>query len=92
MQQQEKHRAKLVTYLNDLPVEKQRDFAVKCDTTIGQMRQIAYGCRPCRTEMAIAIDRESNGVVTMDYMAPQIDWDFVRRTLSRRMKRNGAEG
>lgn len=97
MQQQEtgksphkNHRSKLVRFLNDMPTPAQGAFAADCGTTIGHLRQVAYGNRECRAEMAILIDKHSKGAVPMEYMAPSVDWTHVRISLTRR-KRDGAE-
>lgn len=82
----DRHREKLVSYLNDLPMPKQKKFATNCGTTIGQMRQIAYGNRPCRANMAISIDKNSRGKVRMEYMAPDVDWAYVLIALNKRNK------
>lgn len=68
----------LLSYLNSLSVGEQTDFAGRCGTTIGYMRQVAYGNRRCRESLAINMDRESGGAVRMEELRPDVDWDHVR--------------
>lgn len=68
----------LLAYLNSLSVENQTDFAIRCGTTAGYMRLVAYGNRRCRESLAINIDRESGGIVKMEVLRPDVDWEHVR--------------
>ena len=64
--------------------QDREDFAIKCGTTVGQMRQIAYGNRPCNPSLAINIDRESFGRVLCDELCPDTDWNYIRQQMSRK--------
>lgn len=70
--------AYLLNYLNAFSVEDQEQFARRCGTTIGYMRLVAYGNRTCREKLAINIDRESGGIVSLQTLRPDVDWDHVR--------------
>ena len=48
-------------------------FALECKTTLGHLRNVMYGYRPCSAELASAIERTSAGVVTRQIMRPD-DW------------------
>jgi hypothetical protein len=52
------------TYLKSVPVDQRDSFATACGTTYLRLRQIAYGHEPASPELCVAIDRESQGVVT----------------------------
>ena len=47
-----------------------RHFAARCQTTVGHLRNIAGGTRPCNTEIAVAAERESGGKVTRVELCP----------------------
>lgn len=68
----------LLEYLNSLSVDDQVAFAVRCGTTIGYLRQVAYGKRRCGESFAINIDRESGRRVQMETLRPDVDWGHVR--------------
>jgi DNA-binding transcriptional regulator YdaS (Cro superfamily) len=69
---------KLLDYLNGLPVSTQVAFAKRCDTTIGYLRQIAYGHRLCSASLAINIERESNRALICEELCPSTDWAYIR--------------
>ncbi len=91
----EKHLDKLVDWLNDLPLDDQKVLAKEAGTSIGHLRQIAYGKRGCNADIAVAVDRLSKGAVPMEYLHPQIDWRYVKTALiartreERRLKQPG---
>jgi DNA-binding transcriptional regulator YdaS (Cro superfamily) len=61
------------TYLKSLPSEDDRaDFASRCATTLGHLKNVMYGFRPCATDLAVLIERESAGQVTRRELRP--DW------------------
>ncbi|MBV2181709.1 MAG: helix-turn-helix domain-containing protein [Castellaniella sp.] len=68
----------LLAFLNGRSVERQEAFAAACDTTVGYLRQVAYGNRQCSASLAIAIDRESAGRVPFEDLCPDADWAYVR--------------
>ncbi|WP_341674975.1 hypothetical protein [Niveibacterium sp. SC-1] len=53
------------------------DFARRCRTTPGHLRNVAYG-KPCGENLAIAIDRESAGKVPVETLRPDCDWAYLR--------------
>jgi len=67
----------LLEYINSMPPSEQDAFARRCGTTIGYMRQAAYGFRKCGESLAINIDRESNGAVSFVELRPDVDWHYV---------------
>ena len=50
--------------------EDREVFAVKCGTTHGHMRNVAYGYKLPSTELAVAIERHSKKAVTRQEMFP----------------------
>jgi DNA-binding transcriptional regulator YdaS (Cro superfamily) len=75
---------KALAWLNSLPVETQRVFADRMETTTGQLRQVLHGNRPCNARIAIQIDKLTNGDISMVELTPDLDWDHVRFHLHRR--------
>lgn len=69
---------KLIDYINSLTKEEGESFASRCDTSIDYLRQVGYGNRKCRESLAIKIDRESAGSVSLDELRPDVDWAYVR--------------
>ena len=70
---------KLLDYLNGLSVAAQEDFAKRCATTVGYLRQIAYGHRECQRALAINIERESERELTCEELVPTgVDWAYIR--------------
>ncbi|MEB0311542.1 YdaS family helix-turn-helix protein [Pseudomonas sp. 10B1] len=55
-------------------------FAAACLTTVGQLKQVAYGNRRPSASLAINIERESSGSVTCEQMRPDVDWAYLRNT------------
>lgn len=68
------------TYFLGRTVEEREALARACDTSVGHLRNIAYGQKPCGEKLAIAIDRESMGVVPCESLRPDVDWGYLRGT------------
>jgi len=68
----------LLTFFKSLPKEQRSEFAARCGTTEGHLRNVAYKCRPCAPELAVAIERESGGVIRVEQLRPDVDWAVVR--------------
>jgi hypothetical protein len=65
-------RMDLKTFLKSLPDDEARAaFALRCESTLGHVRNVSYGLRPCSTELAVAIERESDGAVTRPELCPE---------------------
>lgn len=65
------------------PFDKQslENFAASCGTTVGQLKQVAYGYRRPGAALAISIERESSRSVTCEEMRPDIDWAYLRSSV-----------
>lgn len=59
-------------------------FATRCDTTPGQLKQVAYGNRRANAALAIALDRETDGAVPCEETRPDIDWAYLRNSAALR--------
>ena len=70
--------AQLHQYFTSLNDEEKDNFAKTCSTTVGQIQQIMYGHRSCNPILAIAIDRESGGMVSCDSLCPDADFSYLR--------------
>lgn len=71
---------KLRKFLNSMPVEMQIVFAANCRTSLSYLRKIISMEREPRADLAIAIDRNSRGAVTVEDVSPGIDWGYLRGT------------
>lgn len=71
----------LKTYIYAIDDMSEREaFAVRCGTTYGHLRNVAYGQKPCREALAINIERESGGKVRCEDLRPDVDWAYLRGT------------
>jgi DNA-binding transcriptional regulator YdaS (Cro superfamily) len=66
------------TYWTSLDGAAKRSLAHSLNTSLAFLSQIAHGHRRCREALAIAIERESAGVVTVEEMRPDVPWDVIR--------------
>lgn len=67
-----------------LPGNTREAFAISCETTPGQLTQVAYKARRAGEKLAIAIERESGRKVTCEELRPDVDWAYLRGTAKRR--------
>lgn len=58
------------------------DFARRCNTTYGHLRNIAYDYKPASESLCINIERESKGSVKCETLRPDVDWAYLRGTKS----------
>lgn len=68
----------LLDYMKKVEKAELERFAESCGTSLGQLRQVAYGNRRASAGLAIAIDRETNGQVPCEETRPDIDWAYLR--------------
>jgi len=69
-----------------IPRPARPDFAKKCGVSVGQLHNIAYGLRPCAVDLAIEIEKASEGKVKVEESCPDVDWAYLRGTAARRSK------
>jgi len=70
----------LLNYLKSLDLDAQKAFALRCETSVGQLKQVAYGYRRAGAGLAILIERESQGDVRCETLRPDIEWSYLRGT------------
>lgn len=61
---------KLIDYLHQLPADQREHFAQACETSVGHLRNVAYGYRPCAPELAAMIEEKSHKAVTRQELCP----------------------
>jgi len=76
-------------YLSGMDAQARERFASDCKTTLGHLRNVMYGYRPCSAELASAIERVSHGAVTRKAMRP-CDWSDVWPELAKVAEGQGA--
>lgn len=69
----------LKSFFLSLKTEARADLAARCGTTLGHLRNVAYG-RVCGESLAINLERESGGIVSCEELRPDVDWAFLRGT------------
>lgn len=70
----------LKSYLKSLPPDKREAFAGACETSVGQLTQVALGHRRAGESLAINIERESGGAIRCEDLRPDVDWAYLRNT------------
>lgn len=68
----------LHAYIKILDKAKLDDLAERCETTAGQLKQIAYGNRRASVRLAVSLERETQGKVTCEQLRPDVDWAYLR--------------
>ncbi|HIE3934819.1 TPA: transcriptional regulator [Pseudomonas aeruginosa] len=68
----------LIDYIKRLDAAELSDLATRCETSSGQIKQVAYGHRRASATLAINLDRETDGKVTCEKLRPDIDWGYLR--------------
>ncbi|TKD40724.1 transcriptional regulator [Azotobacter chroococcum] len=71
-------------YIKSLEKLELEALAVRCNTSVGQIKHVAYGNRRAAAGLAVCLERETQGVVTCEELRPDIDWGFIRRSLPAR--------
>ncbi|MBJ9975292.1 helix-turn-helix domain-containing protein [Pseudomonas sp. S75] len=69
----------LSEYLKTMDKERLEAFANRCGTSIGQLRQVAYGNRRASAGLAVSLDRETGGIIACESQRPDIDWAYLRQ-------------
>nr|WP_241878291.1 YdaS family helix-turn-helix protein [Psychrobacter sp. PraFG1]UNK04744.1 helix-turn-helix domain-containing protein [Psychrobacter sp. PraFG1] len=72
------HIESLKRYVSELGSETEREeFAERCGTTLGHLRQIYYGNRTCDAGLAIEIEN-TNQAVMCEELRSDIDFAYLR--------------
>lgn len=70
----------LLDFIKPLDKNALLSLARQCGTTPGQLKQVAYGNRRANASLAIALDRETEGVIKCEETRPDIDWAYLRNS------------
>lgn len=65
---------------------EQELMAKLAGTTLGQLKQIGFGNRPCNARTAIGVDKVTRGEVSMIELCPDLDWQYVRKVIAKRLE------
>lgn len=68
-------------YWDKLSLEKRDRLATACGTTVGHLRNVAYGSRSCSMELALALERETRNTkdaLRAESLFPAADWKYLR--------------
>lgn len=71
---------KLREYLNNLSTEEQSAFVRRCNTSVSYLRKAISAKQHLGPNLAIAIERETDGAVSCEDLRPDVDWQFLRNT------------
>jgi DNA-binding transcriptional regulator YdaS (Cro superfamily) len=74
----------LKEFLQTMSLRQRDRFAERCGTTGGHLRNVSYGYKQAAESLAINIERESNGIVTVEELRPDVDWSVIRDSRGRR--------
>ena len=66
-------------YFHKLSSQEKKEFAVRCETTVARLRNIAYGFSSPSVGVALILERESKGGITLKDLRPN-DWFKYRST------------
>lgn len=81
----------LLDFIRPLDKEALQELADSCQTTPGQLRQVAYGNRRANAALAIALDRASDGAIPCEVTRPDIEWAYLRGTARHGAERRGSD-
>jgi DNA-binding transcriptional regulator YdaS (Cro superfamily) len=70
----------LLDLIRSLEPAQLEALAERSGTSVGNLKQIAYGYRLAGPGLAINLDRESGRAVTCEELRPDIDWAYLRNS------------
>ena len=70
----------LKEYLSSLCVPDREQFAQRCGTTYGHLRNVAYGQKPAGEKLCILVERESARGVLCESLRPDVPWSVLRQS------------
>lgn len=71
---------KLRDYLGTLSSEEREAFAERCGTSVNYLQKAISAKSLLGPNYAIAIERESGGVLRVEDLRPDVDWQYLRDT------------
>jgi DNA-binding transcriptional regulator YdaS (Cro superfamily) len=74
----------LLEYIKPLTKFELDALADRCETSAGQLKQVARGHRRCGESLAINLERETAGAVPCEELRPDVDWAYLRSTDTRK--------
>jgi DNA-binding transcriptional regulator YdaS (Cro superfamily) len=74
----------LKEFLQTMTLRQRDRFAERVGTTGGHLRNVSYGYKKAAESLAINIERESHGIVTVEELRPDVDWRVIRDSRVRR--------
>lgn len=69
----------LSEYLKTMDKDGLESLARRCGTSVGQLKQVAYGNRRASAGLAVSLDRETGGGIRCESLRPDIDWAYLRQ-------------
>lgn len=69
-------RMSLKSHLTSIAVPEQERLALDCRTTLGHLRNVAYGFRIASAALASALEHRTSGAVTRKDLRPD-DWHLI---------------
>ena len=72
----------LRSYLNSLTPAEQEAFASRAGTSVGYLRKAISTGQRLGVELAIALDKESCGAVSVKQLRADVDWPYLCRSLA----------
>ena len=72
----------LIEFMRSLDAVSLDALAKRCDTSVGQLKQVAYNVRRANPALAIKLERESGRAVTYEELRPDVDWAYLRNSLA----------
>lgn len=70
----------LIELIRSLEPTQLEALAERSGTSVGNLKQIAYGYRLAGPGLAINLDRESGRAVTCEELRPDVDWAYLRNS------------
>lgn len=67
---------KLISHLKPLSASERQAMASACDTTLGHLKNVGYGYRPCAAALAVRIEQYTAGQVSRRDLCPD-DWRAI---------------
>ena len=75
----------LLTFLAGMSLAEREKLASQCDTSVGHLRNIAYGYRTCSVPLASAIKKARGGTVRCERLRADVAGAHLRGTKRRRV-------
>jgi DNA-binding transcriptional regulator YdaS (Cro superfamily) len=79
-------RGPLLEHLRGLSYAELDHFARRTNTSVGHLRNVAGGHKSCGEDLAILIERETEGRVTCEDLRPDVLWSYLRGTAKARRR------